>query len=177
MKRMLLPLALAFAGAAQADYKVDMKTIDAKGVGKSIGTVTISANPGGGVVFKPALNGLPVGDHGFHVHEKGDCGPKEKNGKPSAGEAAGPHWDPDKTAKHAGPDGKGHRGDLPTLVVPPVPPAGTPVGPARTPVVAKHLKLADLAGKSLMIHAGGDTYGEPPASGGGGDRIACGVIK
>jgi len=170
MKRILLPLALALAGAAHADYKVDMKSIDAKGVGKSIGTVTISENPGGGVVFKPALNGLPAGDHGFHVHEKGDCGPKAKDGKPTAGEAAGPHWDPDKAGKHAGPHGKGHRGDLPALAV-------SPGRSAGTPIVAPNIKLADLSGKSLMIHAGGDTYSEPPASGGGGDRIACGVIS
>lgn len=170
MKRILLAAALAAAGVAQADYKVDMKLIDAKGVGKSIGTVTISDNPGGGVVFKPALNGLPPGDHGFHVHEKPDCGPAPKDGKPAAGEAAGPHWDPDKAGKHAGPHGKGHRGDLPALAV-------TPGRVAATPVVAPNIKLADLSGKSLMVHAGGDTYSEPPASGGGGERIACGVIK
>jgi Cu-Zn family superoxide dismutase len=170
MKKILLPLAFLAAGAAHADYKVDMRSIDAKGTGKSIGTVTVSANPGGGVVLKPALNGLPPGDHGFHVHEKGDCGPAQKEGKPAAGEAAGPHWDPDKSGKHTGPHGKGHRGDLPALAV-------SPGGSAGTPVVAPRIQLADLAGKSLMVHAGGDTYGEPPPSGGGGERIACGVIQ
>jgi superoxide dismutase, Cu-Zn family len=44
-------------------------------------------------------------------------------------------------------------------------------------VIAPRLKLADLSGKSLLVHAGGDTYQEPPANGGGADRIACGVIK
>jgi Cu-Zn family superoxide dismutase len=170
MKRILLAAALAAAGIAQADYKVDMKSIDANGIGKSIGTVTISENPGGGVVFKPALKGLPAGDRGFHVHENADCGAKEKDGRKTAGEAAGPHWDPDKAAKHAGPDGKGHRGDLPALTV-------DSAGSANKPVVSKRLKLADLAGKSLMVHEGGDTYTEPPPSGGGGQRIACGVIK
>jgi Cu-Zn family superoxide dismutase len=170
MKRTLLALALAMAGAAHADYKVDMKSIDTKGVGNSIGTVTISAAPGGGTQFKPALKGLPAGERGFHVHEKPDCGPKEKDGKPAAGEAAGPHWDPDKHAKHAGPKGKGHRGDLPVLVV-------AADGSATKAVTAPAIRLADLSGKSLMIHAGGDTYSEPPPSGGGGERIACGVIK
>jgi superoxide dismutase, Cu-Zn family len=170
MKRTLLAAALAAAGLAHADYAVQMNSIDAKGVGKSVGTVTISANPAGGITLKPALNGLPPGDHGFHVHEKGDCGPAQKDGKPTAGEAAGPHWDPDKAGKHAGPQGKGHRGDLPTLAVSPGRSAGTPMN-------APNIKLADLKGKSLMIHAGGDTYSEPPPSGGGGERIACGVIK
>jgi Cu-Zn family superoxide dismutase len=132
--------------------------------------VTISAAGGGGTQFKPALKGLPAGERGFHVHEKPDCGPKEKDGKPAAGEAAGPHWDPDKHAKHAGPKGKGHRGDLPVLVV-------AADGSATKAVTAPAIRLADLSGKSLMIHAGGDTYSEPPPSGGGGERIACGVIR
>ena len=170
MNRILLAAVLATAGIVQADYKVDMKSIDANGIGKSLGTVTISENPGGGVVLKPALKGLPAGDRGFHVHEKADCGAKEKDGKKTAGEAAGPHWDPEKAGKHAGPDGKGHRGDLPALQV------GSD-GSANKPVVSKRLKLADLAGKSLMVHEGGDTYSEPPPSGGGGTRIACGAIK
>ena len=170
MKRALIPMLLAVAGAAHADYKVDMKRIDANGVHESVGTVTISSDPGGGVAFKPALKNLPAGARGFHVHEKADCGPKEKDGKKAAGEAAGPHWDPDKAGKHAGPKGKGHRGDLPALDV-------AANGTATTAVVAPNLKLADLAGKSLMIHAGGDTYAEPPPNGGGAERIACGVIK
>lgn len=170
MKRLVLPLMLAAAGAAHANYKVDMRAIDAKGVNKSIGTVSISAAPGGGVTFKPQLKGLPAGDRGFHVHENGNCAPKEKDGKPVAGEAAGPHWDPDKSGKHAGPQGAGHRGDLPTLTV-------AADGSATKPVTAARLKLADLAGKSLVIHAGSDTFAEPPPNGGGAERIACGVIK
>ena len=43
---------------------------------------------------------------------------------------------------------------------------------------APRLKVADLKGKSLMIHAGGDNYSDTPAPlGGGGARAACGVVK
>ena len=170
MKRILIPVLLATAGAAYADYKVDMHAIDAKGVQKSIGSVTISAASGGGTTFKPQLKGLPAGDRGFHVHENPNCAAKEKDGKMTAGEAAGPHWDPDKAAKHAGPTGQGHRGDLPALTV-------AADGSATKAVTAPNVKLADLAGKSLMVHSGGDTYSEPPPNGGGAERIACGVIK
>lgn len=169
MRYLILPALVLAAGAAHADYKVDMKSIDAKGVGKSIGTVTISA-AGGGTQFKPDLKGLPAGERGFHVHQNANCGAKEKDGKPAAGEAAGPHWDPDKAGKHAGPGGKGHRGDLPALEV-------AANGTATKAVTAPNIKLADLAGKSLMVHSGGDTYSEPPANGGGAERIACGLIK
>ena len=38
--------------------------------------------------------------------------------------------------------------------------------------------LAALRGKTLMIHAGGDNYSDQPKPlGGGGARIACGVIQ
>jgi Cu-Zn family superoxide dismutase len=47
-----------------------------------------------------------------------------------------------------------------------------------TAVIAPNLKLADVKGRAIMIHAGGDNYSDQPAPlGGGGARIACGVIK
>ena len=79
MKRILVAAALVAAGTAQADYTVDMKSIDAKGVGKSIGTVKIAAGPSGGVVFTPNLKGLPAGERGFHVHQNADCSPKRSS--------------------------------------------------------------------------------------------------
>jgi Cu-Zn family superoxide dismutase len=51
-------------------------------------------------------------------------------------------------------------------------------GDAKTPVVAPRLELADLLGRSLMIHAEGDNYSDAPKPlGGGGARVACGVIE
>jgi Cu-Zn family superoxide dismutase len=51
-------------------------------------------------------------------------------------------------------------------------------GKATLPVLAPRLKVADIRGRSLMIHAGGDNYSDSPAPlGGGGDRVACGVVK
>lgn len=44
--------------------------------------------------------------------------------------------------------------------------------------MATRLRLADLAGRALMIHAGGDNFSDQPEkNGGGGARIACGVAK
>jgi Cu-Zn family superoxide dismutase len=38
--------------------------------------------------------------------------------------------------------------------------------------------VSGIRGKALMIHAGGDNYSDRPAPlGGGGARIACGVIE
>jgi Cu-Zn family superoxide dismutase len=51
-------------------------------------------------------------------------------------------------------------------------------GMATLPMVVPHLKVKDLVGHSLMIHAGGDNYADTPAPlGGGGGRIACGVVR
>ena len=161
---------LALAGAARADYRVVINRIDDKGPGEKLGEVEISEAKTGGVVFTPVLKGLPAGEHGFHVHVNPSCNAKEKDGKLEPGEAAGPHFDPHKTGIHAGVSGGGHLGDLPALIV-----DGT--GTATQPVTAPRLKLADLKGHSLMIHAGGDNNADQPQpNGGGGTRIACGVI-
>ena len=51
-------------------------------------------------------------------------------------------------------------------------------GNANQPVLAPRLKESDFAGRSLMIHAGGDNHADHPAPlGGGGARLVCGVVK
>ena len=44
-------------------------------------------------------------------------------------------------------------------------------GEANLPVLAPRLSMEDMPGRSLMIHAGGDTYADEPHLGGGGARI------
>ena len=84
--------------------------------------------------------------------------------------SAGGHFDPAGTNHHEGPLGHGHLGDLPALMV-------QPDGTASLPLSVPHLTLADLAGHALVIHAGGDNYSDRPEPlGGGGARIACGVV-
>ncbi|MGK9171847.1 superoxide dismutase [Cu-Zn] SodC2 [Yokenella regensburgei] len=173
MKRFSLAMLtlVVCAGAQAASEKVDMHLVTDKGTGQSIGTVSI-AETDKGLEFTPDLNGLPPGEHGFHVHAKGSCEPALKNGKPSAAEAAGGHLDPDATGKHEGPEGMGHLGDLPVLVV-------NNDGKATDAVVAPRLKtLTEVKDKALMIHVGGDNMSDSPEPlGGGGERYACGVIR
>lgn len=174
MKNQYLVLSIACAGfatgLAHSDYTVHMNMIDTTGVGAAIGDVVIKDDGKGGVTFTPKLKGLSPGEHGFHVHQFPNCGAKEKDGKIEPGDAAGPHWDPDKAAKHGSPAGGGHRGDVPPLVV-------AADGTARTAVTAPRIKYSELNGKALMIHQGGDNFSDQPKpNGGGGTRIACGVI-
>ena len=163
-------LGASCAAANAADMKVTMKMATEKGEGATVGTVTVSETPHG-LVFTPSLSGLPAGLHGFHVHENGSCAPNQKDGKTVAAGAAGGHLDPAKTGKHGMPWGEGHLGDLPALSV-------DVKGAATNPVLAPRLKLADVKGKALMVHAGGDNHADHPAPlGGGGARMACGVIQ
>ena len=104
--------ATAVALAQQVTF--DINKVSEAGVGEKIGTVTVFEDKKG-TTFKVAVSGVPAGKHGFHVHEKSDCGTAMKDGKPEAGGAAGPHYDPDGKKSHKGPQGAGHKGDLPAL--------------------------------------------------------------
>jgi superoxide dismutase, Cu-Zn family len=162
-----------FVGLATPAYAdsitVTINAIDANGVGNKIGTIELSDTKEG-LRIAPQLSELPPGDHGFHVHVNPNCGPANgPNGQPAAGMAAGSHYDPANTGKHLGPQGEGHKGDMPVLTV-------DASGKATKAVTAPHLTVADVKGRSIMIHAGGDNYSDQPAPlGGGGARIACGV--
>lgn len=166
----LLAMLLLMAASANAQVTVSMYEVSADGVGKALGSVTL-ADSNHGLVVTPALHGVAPGLHGFHVHENGSCEPSEKDGKMVAGMAAGGHYDPDDSGHHGLPWGDGHRGDLPALYV-------DSKGNATHPVLAPRLKLAELDDRALMIHVGGDNYSDDPAPlGGGGARMACGVIS
>lgn len=132
------------------------------GQGKSIGEVIAEDGPCG-VLIKPNLHDLSPGIHGFHVHEKPDCSNK--------GMAAGGHLDSAHSGEHNGPYAKeGHLGDLPVLIV-------NADGTATLPTLAPRFNVSTMKGHSLMIHEGGDNYSDKPEKlGGGGARIACGVI-
>ncbi len=159
------------AGPAWADdLTVPLNLVDNTGTTDSIGSVTVSTTPYG-TLFTPDLTDLPPGLHGFHMHENPSCDPMEKDGKTVAAGAAGGHYDPEKTGRHEGPYGNGHLGDLPALYV-------DAEGKANYPVLAPRVKFSDVKGHALMIHVGGDNHADHPEKlGGGGARLACGVVK
>ncbi|MEQ1755225.1 MAG: superoxide dismutase [Cu-Zn] SodC [Micropepsaceae bacterium] len=149
--------------------RVQVSKITAEGVGQQIGTLLLMDSRSG-LRIEAALGNLPPGTHGLHIHEKGDCGSGMKDGKVQAGIAAGSHYDPAATGRHAGPMGDGHKGDLPVLEV-------DQDGNATGMVSALHLSVADVRGRAIIIHSGGDNFSDQPKPlGGGGERIACGVV-
>jgi Cu-Zn family superoxide dismutase len=159
-----------FALAAEKPNSATIFSLTDQGVGDPIGRITFR-NSKGGLVLSTDLRGLTPGEHGIHIHALPDCRAVTKDGQSVAGLAAGGHLDPEKTGKHLGPKGGGHLGDLPILKV-------AANGAAKEKLLAPHLKLADVTGHAIVIHQGGDNYSdEPKPLGGGGPRIACGVIE
>ena len=147
---------------------VTINAVSATGIGAAIGTLQLF-DSAEGLVIQTNLKNLPAGPHGFHVHENGSCAPALKDGKAGAALAAGGHLNPHNAPNHGTPL-TGHLGDLPILLV-------ANDGTAKVSLVAPRLKLADVKGHAIMIHAGGDNFSDTPKPlGGGGDRIACGVI-
>jgi len=126
------------------------------------GTVWFIAD-GGDVRIRGRVSGLkPNQEHGFHVHEKGDC---------SSGDAmsAGGHFNPGGKP-HGPPSGEHHAGDLPALKADA---AGIATIDSRVRGVAGG--PTEFAGKALVVHLSPDDYATQP-TGNSGARIACGVI-
>ena len=164
-----MALVAAGAGAQAAETTVTLNLAQAEGAGPTVGTVRLVETPYG-LAFYPSLTGLPPGLHGFHVHENASCAASQTDGKAVPAGAAGGHLDPLGSKHHGEPWGDGHLGDLPALYV-------STDGIASNPVLAPRLKLADVVHHALMVHAGGDNHSDHPAVlGGGGARVACGVI-
>jgi Cu-Zn family superoxide dismutase len=119
----------------------------------------------GGVEVTANVEGLTAGDHGWHVHEKGDCSAPDAK-------SAGGHFNPNNH-KHGAPDGaEHHEGDFGNLT------AGKD-GKATKTFVMKGITLGDgadsVAGKGFIVHAKKDDFTTQP-TGNAGDRVACGVI-
>ena len=118
-----------------------------------------------GVEVTANLEGLKKGDHGFHIHEKGDCSAPDAK-------SAGGHFNP-SNHKHGAPDAtEHHEGDLGNLT------AGKD-GKATKTFTMKGITLKDgdtsIIGKGFIIHEKADDMKTQP-TGNAGDRVGCGVI-
>lgn len=110
--------------------------------------------------YKPATNDEgPIGPHGFHIHENGNCTVGDSD---DPFQAAGGHWNPDNQ-----PHGH-HAGDFPVLF--------SNNGAARMCFFTSRFKITDVIGKSIIIHKNPNDYRSQP-SGDAGKRLACGLIK
>ncbi len=128
------------------------------------GMVRFTTQKDGSVRVQGSVQGLaPNTEHGFHVHEKGDCSAPD-------GTSAGGHFNPNNVphARH----GSGHAGDLPSLRA-----DGT--GTASFDFSSRSITVGqgptNVVGRGVIVHKDADDYTTQP-TGNAGARLACGVV-
>ena|SRR5947207_1269193 len=130
------------------------------------GTATFTQK-GDKVEVVASVSGLkPNQEHGFHIHEKGDCSSGD-------GMSAGGHFNP-LGKPHAHPStSERHAGDMPAL-------KADDYGNASFSATLDIITVADgptgIVGRGLIVHAQADDYKTQP-TGNAGARLACGVIE
>jgi Cu-Zn family superoxide dismutase len=129
------------------------------------GTVTFVERMGKVAVIAEVVGLAPNREHGFHVHEKGDCSSGD-------GMSAGGHFNPD--GKPHGPQGAPHHaGDMPSLKADANGNATASFSLDDVSVVAG---AKSLVGRGLIVHKDPDDYTTQP-TGNAGARLACAVIR
>ena len=129
------------------------------------GSVTF-VQRGSTVLVTARVGGLkPNAEHGFHVHEKGDCSSGD-------GMSAGGHFNP--LGKPHGQHGMAahHAGDLSTLRADAY---GNAEFTFESSTIAVGAGATDVVGKGLIVHRDPDDYRTQP-TGNAGPRLACAVI-
>src|SRR5437899_7832620 len=131
---------------------------------KVSGTVTFT-EVADGVQVHAQITGLTPANHGFHVHEFGDCSAADAT-------SAGAHFNP-TNKPHAGPDAtERHVGDMGNV-------EADASGKANLEYVDHQISLTNdqqsVIGRSVVVHAKADDLKSQP-TGDSGARVACGVI-
>lgn len=139
--------------------------LEAKSGSKLSGKAVLTETEGG-VHIVLTVEGIDPGDHGAHVHEKGDCSSPD-------GKSAGGHFNP-QSKDHGLPGAdKRHLGDLGNINI-------GKDGKGSLDITAPGANLKDgdpqsFVGRAIIVHAKKDDGGQPV--GNAGDRLGCGVIK
>ena len=132
------------------------------------GNVTFSVVDGK-VHVKGQVSGLkPNSEHGFHIHEKGDCSAPN-------GDSAGGHFNPSKEDHGNVATTPHHGGDIPNIK------ADAQGNAVVDAAVSTNVNIgegndSDIIGRGLIVHADPDDYKTQP-TGNAGARLACAVIK
>ncbi|HYC93677.1 MAG TPA: superoxide dismutase family protein [Thermoanaerobaculia bacterium] len=128
------------------------------------GMVTLTQLADGSVRVQAELSGVPAGVHGFHIHEKGDCGDN--------GNAAGGHYNPLSTP-HGAPNAETkHAGDFGNVTADA---SGRVSHSFTTRSITVEEGPTTAVGHAIILHANPDDLTTQP-TGNAGARIACGVV-
>ncbi|AHY60830.1 superoxide dismutase family protein [Stenotrophomonas rhizophila] len=132
------------------------------------GNVTFSVVDGK-VHVKGEVSGLkPNTEHGFHIHEKGDCSAPD-------GASAGGHFNPGKEDHGSVAATPHHGGDMPNIKADAQGNAVVDADVSTNVNIGKGDDF-DIIGRGLIVHADADDYKTQP-TGNAGARLACAVIK
>jgi Cu-Zn family superoxide dismutase len=149
-------------GSAGATASAQMKPTAGNA---ATGTVRFEQS-GSKVIVTASITGLkPNAEHGFHVHEKGDCSAPDAT-------SAGGHFNPGGKPHAKYDKAERHSGDVPNLRADA---AGTARVLWETDALAVGSGPASVIGRAVVIHRDPDDYASQPA-GNSGPRISCGVI-
>lgn len=169
MRAILLSLAAAVLAGCQSmpeDAPRATASLQPTKGNKTFGEATfeqVGANKVRVVVF--AQNLKPNSQHGFHIHEAGDCSSGD-------GISAKGHFNP-LGKPHGMPGPQSHAGDLPML-------KAAKNGRAKLDFEIEGITVASgptsIVGRGLIIHADPDDFKTQP-TGNAGARLACGVIR
>jgi Cu-Zn family superoxide dismutase len=163
----LLVVLVACGGSVQGSGKIAMAELKDK-EGRSVGNAHFSEDEDSVSILVNVLQGIEPGEHGIHVHEKGNISPDFK--------AAGEHFSPAK-AKHGFENPKGpHAGDLKNIKVVEDGTATYRTTTDRVALSEGKAAILDKDGSSLIIHAKADDYETDP-DGKSSDPVAAGVIE
>jgi len=173
MRYAVVIISCLMAGAAAA---ADSKTANAEAATAQL-EPTQGHNASGSLKLVPERNAVrisgsikglqPNAEHGFHVHEKGDCSaPDASSAGAHFNPAAKPHGHPQNAEHHAG-DMLNAKADADGVAK---------IDVSVTGVTLRSGGAKDVLGKSIVVHQKADDYKSQP-SGNSGDRIACGVIE
>lgn len=166
MKKLLLSLSLPLfaACASMSRGPAAVANLTPASGSSAHGTVQLSELADGSVEVVVNLAGVPPGVHGFHIHEKGDCGDN--------GNAAGGHYNP-AGAPHGSPSAEPHHaGDWGNVTA-------DGDGNVNARFTTRSITVSDgpttAVGHAIILHANPDDLQTQP-TGNAGPRIACGVV-
>lgn len=161
--------ALISASPALAQSDAVATFLDAEGA--TVGSANLMPLEGGGVHISGEITVGSAGEHGFHIHETGDCDPATEF------ESAGDHFNPAGHEHGLENPAGAHAGDMPNQQASA---SGVVMIDAEVPNVSlvegEPGYLFDEDGSALVLHANADDQVTDP-SGNSGDRIACAVIE
>ena len=156
-------VSMAVAGARADSVTKAVATLSPT-QGNTVSGVVTFTKTDGGVKIVADVAGLTPGQHGFHIHEFGDCSATDAA-------SAGGHFNPTHR-QHGGPDAEmRHAGDFGNL-------DADASGKAHYERVDRVIALdgpESIIGHAVIVHAKADDLKSQP-SGNAGARVACGVI-